>query len=171
MNFHDDSLRREEVIALYLLRRLDPVTTEEFESHYLMCDECFEELGAADLLGKSLRQFRLYRRTIGEVTLLGFTNAAELTSGSRDLEELTRNVLEQKDSKVVIDLSRISRIDSTALGQLLRMHAHLIGSRGALKVLNPSDKVERLMKLTHIDSVIETYPDEYAAVQSFANAS
>src|SRR5689334_3309754 len=100
MNFHDDPLRREEVIAQYLLRRLDSETADQFESHYLGCNECFEQLAAADLLGSGLRYIKLQRRDISGVLLFGFAGPAELTCGSRDLEELTQNVLEQKDSRV-----------------------------------------------------------------------
>ena len=44
MQFHDDPTFREEVIRNYLRRTLDADAAEAFESHYLSCDECFEEL-------------------------------------------------------------------------------------------------------------------------------
>ena len=50
MQFHDDPIRREEVIRSYLRRTLDPATAEAFESHYLSCDDCFEELRVSGLL-------------------------------------------------------------------------------------------------------------------------
>jgi anti-sigma B factor antagonist len=167
MRFHEDAIGRQEVIAGYLLRHLTPADADEFEAHYLGCDECFQELRATELLSDALRRSKLYRRELEGVSVFAFHGSAELTSGSHDLEELTGNVLEQKDSRVVLDLSRISRIDSTGLGQLMHMHTHLLRSRGALRVLNPNSQVERLLKITRIDTVLVSYPDEQTAAHSF----
>lgn len=154
-------------MADYVMRRLDPATVEAFEPHYFDCASCFEELGVTELIVSGLRERRLDRRQVGGVTLLSFEQPAELTYGSRELEELVRNVFEQPDSKVAIDMSRVSRIDSSGLGELMRLHAHLVLGRGALKVVNPSEKVESMLKLTRINAILETYCDEESAVASF----
>lgn len=39
-------------------------------------------------------------------------------------------------------------------------------SHGALQILNPSEQVQRLLRLTRIDTVLETYYDERQAVES-----
>ena len=39
-----EPLEREQVIARYLARSLDSEAVEEFEGHYLGCDECFDEM-------------------------------------------------------------------------------------------------------------------------------
>ena len=39
-----EPIEREQVIAKYLSRALDAEAVEEFEGHYLGCDECFDEL-------------------------------------------------------------------------------------------------------------------------------
>src|SRR5262245_32604892 len=112
MEFHQDLLEREEIIRNYLLRRLDANTTEAFESHYLACDECFEELRASQLLVAGLGQSRLEVRRVGDVVLLGFKVPAQLIRQSEELQELLEGALQQNDTKVLIDLSRVSRIDS-----------------------------------------------------------
>jgi hypothetical protein len=42
-----------------------------------------------------------------------------------------------------------------------------VKNHGTLKLLNPSAQVETLLKLTRIDSVLETYHDERQALASF----
>jgi anti-sigma B factor antagonist len=170
VKLHDDEIRRQQVIGAYLRRRLDDASADEFEAHYLGCEECFRDLGAAELMISGLQRRRLVRHSIGDVTLLRFAFAADLTIGSQDLSALSRNILEQKDSKVIIDLSRVSRIDSTGLGELMRMQTHLIRGRGALKVLNPSERVETLLRMTRIDTAVELYHEEQAAIRSFGAA-
>jgi anti-sigma B factor antagonist len=166
VKLHDDEIWRQQLIAAYLLRRLDDAALDEFEAHYLGCEECFQDLGAAELLVSGLQRRRLVCHSIGDVTLLRFAFAADLTIGSQDLKALSRNVLEQKDSNVIIDLSRVRRIDSTGLGELMRMQTHLIRGRGALKVLNPSKKVETMLRMTRIDRVVELYHEEQAAFKA-----
>jgi anti-anti-sigma factor len=168
MSFHEDQFGRELIIARYLSRRLDDETTEAFESHYLGCEECFEELQAADLLARALRERKLDRRQLGDVMLLGFTHPAELVYGSRELAELSGFAAEPNDSKIVLDLSRVSRIDSRGLAELIRMHAHLARDAGALKVVNPSATVTKLLRMTRVDMVLDTYNDESAALRSFS---
>ena len=38
-----EPFQREQIIAKYLSRALDTEAVEEFEGHYLGCDECFEK--------------------------------------------------------------------------------------------------------------------------------
>jgi len=170
MNFHDDKLAREYLIARYLARRLDAETTEAFESHYMQCAECFEELEGAELLSQALRERKLDRRQFGDVLLLGFGTSAELTYGSRELAELAGCLTGPKDCKIALDLSHVSRIDSRGLGELIRMHTHLAREAGALKVVNPSPTVSKLLRATRIDLVLDTYDDESSALRSFAQS-
>jgi anti-sigma B factor antagonist len=166
MQFHDDPTFREELIRSYLRRTLDPETTEAFESHYLSCDECFEELRVSGLLLVGLHQSRIELRRVDDVLVLQFAGPAELTRQSFELGELQR-AFRQSDTKVLIDLGRVVKIDSAGLGQLISHYSHVAKNQGTLKLLNPSAQVQTLLKLTRIDSVLETYHDERQALASF----
>jgi len=74
----------------------------------------------------------------------------------------------ESDTKVLIDLSKVSRIDSTGLGVLMNCYCHAVKNAGMLKLLNPDVPVRRVLSLTKIDSVLQTFEDEAAAIQSFA---
>ena len=166
MPFHEDTLFREEVIRDYLLRRLDAAATETFESHYLSCDQCFEELRASQALMAGLGQRKLELRRVEDVLLLKFAGPAQLTWQSFELAEFQR-AFQQKDTKVLIDLSQVTRIDSAGLGQLISCYSHAVKNRGMLKLLNPTAEVQRVLHLTRIDSVLEAYYDERQAFESF----
>ena len=168
MPFHEDTLFREEVIRDYLLRRLDAATTETFESHYLSCDQCFEELRASQALMAGLGQRKLELQRVEDVLLLKFAGPAQLTWQSFELAEFQR-AFQQKDTKVLIDLSQVTRIDSAGLGQLISCYSHAVKNRGMLKLLNPTAEVQRVLHLTRIDSVLEAYYDERQAFESFTS--
>ncbi len=167
MQFHEDPLVREEWTRDYLLKRLDPAAVEQFESHYLACDECFEELRATRLLMSGLAQSKVGRRRLQDIVVLEFSHPAQLVRQAQELRQLLAGVMEQKDTKVLIDLSRVSRIDSAGLGMLINCYSHAVRNHGMLKLLRPSAPVQNLLRLTRIDSVLEAYEDEAKALESF----
>ena len=164
-----EPVEREQVIAKYLSRSLNSEAVEEFEGHYLGCDECFDELQVSERLAADLRASNLAWNQAEGVSVLRFKANAELTHSARELEELRKEVLEQSDSRVIIDLSRVTRIDSAGLGQLMSCYSHLIKNRGALKVLNPAPEIAKLLDMTGLSTLIPTLHDEQEAVRSFKN--
>ena len=164
-----EPIEREEVIAKYLSRTLDEEAVEEFEGHYLGCDECFDELRISERLAVDLRASNLSWKQSGGISVLQFKANAELTHSARELDELRREVLEQKDTKVIIDLSRVTKIDSAGLGQLMSCYSHLVKNRGSLKVLNPVPEVRKLLDMTGISTLIPAFEDEQEALGSFRN--
>jgi anti-sigma B factor antagonist len=164
-----EPIEREQVIAKYLSRSLDAEAVEEFEGHYLGCDECFDELKISERLAADLRASNLAWNQTEGVSVLRFKANAELTHSAQELDELRREVLEQRDSRVIIDLSRVTRIDSAGLGQLMSCYSHLVKNRGALKVLNPAPEIRKLLDMTGLSTVIPTFQDEREALNSFKN--
>src|SRR5438445_13713202 len=109
MQFHHDPLFREELIRDYLLKRLDAETAESFESHYLVCEECFEQLRVGEMLASGLGRSKLEVQRVEDVVVLRVVEPAQLTGQSLELEELAR-VLQQKDNKAMIDHRRITKV-------------------------------------------------------------
>jgi len=164
-----EPIEREQVIAKYLSRSLDADAVEEFEGHYLGCDECFDEMKVSERLAADLRASNLAWKQTAGVSVLRFKSNAELTHSTQELDELRREVLEQSDSRVIIDLSRITRIDSAGLGQLMSCYSHLVKNRGALKMLNPAPEIKKLLDMTGLSTLIPTFQDEQEALNSFDN--
>jgi anti-sigma B factor antagonist len=170
MDFHGDPVLREHVIARYLQRRLDAELAEQWESHYLECNDCFEEIRATELLIRGLGEPVVERRRVNDVTVLKFARGTQLLAASLELTELSNAIRLESDTKVLIDLSRVSRIDSTGLGVLMGCYSHAVKNAGVLKLLNPDAPVRRVLSMTKIDSVLQTFEDETTAIESFGTA-
>jgi anti-sigma B factor antagonist len=169
MDFHAaDPTQREEVMRRYLYRCLSADQMERLEEHYLSCDECFEELRATELLIRALNAPVVRSRRVNDVYVLAFPENTHLLAESVSLHELARVVRLQSESKVLIDLSKVSRIDSTGLGMLMNCYCHALKNSGALKLLSPKAHVKNVLSVTRIDSVLETFEDEESAIDSFA---
>jgi anti-anti-sigma factor len=166
-NFHEDPVSREECITAYLGRRLNADLAEQWESHYLACDNCFEEIRATELLIRALGEPMVELQRFNDVTVLRFAQSTQLLASSLELTELSNVIRVQKDTKVLIDLSKVSRIDSTGLGVLMNCYCHAVKNAGALKLLNADAPVRRVLSVTKIDSVLQMFEDEAAALASF----
>jgi anti-sigma B factor antagonist len=167
MDFHDDPVVREQLILRYLQRRLNAEQTERWESHYLGCQDCFEEIRATELLMDGLGEPVVKRKRVNDVTVLNFAHGTQLLAASLELTELSKAIRLENDTKVLIDLSKVSRIDSTGLGVLMQCYCHAVKNSGALKLLRPDAPVRRVLSMTKIDSLLQTFDDEAAAIESF----
>ena|SRR5581483_3341166 len=164
---HADPVAREQIIAKYLTRKLEPAAAAAFEDHYLGCQECFEEVRATELLISGLGRGSVERTQDHDVTVVRFAAPAELTGSSLDLHALAQMVQAPGETKVLIDLSQVSRIDSAGLGMLMRCYTHAVRNAGTIKLLNPTTQVKKILSMTRIDSVVPTFDDEKAALKSF----
>jgi anti-sigma B factor antagonist len=173
MQFQDDRLAREEMIRDYLPRKVDPDAAEALESCYLESDECFEELTTTRMMIAALERPRLATRRLQDITVVQFTAPVSLTRKARETEELCHVFDEMRgrsDTRVLIDMSRVTRVDSSGLGALMACYSHAVRSEGILKLLNPNAEVRNVLRLTRIDSVLESYDDEQEALRSFGTA-
>jgi anti-anti-sigma factor len=167
MRYHDDEVLLARTAAAYVAKRLDPEDEADFEDHYLGCDACFEEVRAAEMLIFGLGQPVVERTQRNDVTVIRFGGAAQLIGASSELKEMARLVQGSGDTKVLIDLSRVSRIDSAGLGILMNCYTHAVRNAGALKLLHPNSQVQQVLSMTRIDSVVATFDDEHKALESF----
>ncbi|HTP85766.1 MAG TPA: STAS domain-containing protein [Bryobacteraceae bacterium] len=167
-DLHVDPVYREEIILRYLRRTLGEPLAGEFEDHYLNCEQCFEEMGASQLLVESLRLPPIASTRVGDIAVLRFPQPTQLLGASLELTALIDAVRIQNENRVLIDLSTVSRIDSAGLGVLMNCYCHTLKSSGSLKLLNPTAPVKAVLKIAHIDSVLETFEDETAAIESFS---
>lgn len=76
----------------------------------------------------------------------------------RGLREFTR---------VVLNVSRVDRIDSAGMGLLVRFLWHTRNRNGDVRLSAPTEFISQLLKMTKLDSVFRIYPTEEAAIVSF----
>jgi len=102
-------------------------------------------LRVSERLAADLRVSNLSWRQSSGVSVLQFRANAELTQSAKELDQLRREVLEQSDSRVIIDLSRVTRIDSAGLGQLMGCYSHLVRNEGSMRIVNASPEIKKLL--------------------------
>ena len=86
--------------------------------------------------------------------------------GRRPLERVTE-LLEGGHQKLLLNLEKVSYMDSAGIGELVACYKRAKEKEGTVKLLNPSGKVYDLLQLTKLEEVFETFRDEKEALVSY----
>ncbi|MCZ6679400.1 MAG: STAS domain-containing protein [Candidatus Poribacteria bacterium] len=84
-----------------------------------------------------------------------------------DLRKTLDDLASQKTQKIVVNLSQIQHINSTAIGALVGTAKKLRQKDGDLKVYGLADNIRRTFDLVGASSVIESYNSESSALAAF----
>ncbi len=77
------------------------------------------------------------------------------------------NELLHQGSKLVLDLSGVTAMDSAGVGELALLQTWAQERKAVLKCAGPSTVVETLLDLTNLDSVLDVHPTLDSAIDSF----
>ena len=111
--------------------------------------------------------FKAATRQVGGVTVIDVDGRITLGEGSILLRDLIRRNLDGGHKKIVINLARVSYIDSTALGELVSAYRLVKSQAGELKLMNLNKKVSDLLQITRLYAVFDIHNDEAQAIASF----
>lgn len=73
-------------------------------------------------------------------------------------------------SRIIIDLSQVSFIDSNGLGVLVAGLKKAIRNKGDIRLVNPTAAVRMLMEITRVDKVFQVYPCRELALNSYSDS-
>lgn len=82
------------------------------------------------------------------------------------LESLLREETRKEPGLLIIDLSELRFMDSSALQVILRAHRALAANGGVLALVNPRHIVARILRMTEADQIVPVYASVREAVLS-----
>ena len=106
-------------------------------------------------------------RQIGHVSVVDLSGKITIGEGDVVLREKVQEVLDGGNLNVLLNLEKVSYMDSAGIGELVACFKRAKEKGGVVKLLNPSGKVYDLLQLTKLEEVFETYRDEKEALVSF----
>jgi anti-sigma B factor antagonist len=110
---------------------------------------------------------RATHRDAGQSTVLDLSGRITLGEGSALLRSTVRKLLDEKRTKIILNLADVDYIDSSGIGELVSAYTTAKGRGGELKLLHLSKKVHDLLQLTKLYTVFDVYTDENTALRSF----
>jgi anti-sigma B factor antagonist len=99
--------------------------------------------------------------------LLVTPNESRLDAGvAHSFKSKMSELVEAGHADIVIDLSKVTLIDSSGLGVLVSIMKK-IGEKGEIRLCGLRDNIKSLFQLTRLDKVFAIYHSQAEAVESF----
>lgn len=85
----------------------------------------------------------------------------------QDFSGAVAGLLAAGDRKVLIELSKVTYVDSATIGCLMDLYRQTTAAGGLLRLAGVQKRVETMLTMTGAHNFLKMYPDEASAVQSF----
>ncbi len=106
------------------------------------------------------------KRTKGEIVILDITGEIDLYNAP-EIKDIISKLIEEQKYNVIINLEKVSYIDSSGIGALISSLSNLKKYQGGLKIINVYASVRKVFELTKLTSFFEIFDSEEDALASF----
>lgn len=113
----------------------------------------------------------IHERSSGGVTMLDINGRITVQEGATEFGQTLTRLLNGARPQIVVNMTAVSYIDSTALGELVRGYTSAARRGGALKLLQVPPPVHQLLTMTRLADVFEAFDSEAGALRSFGAGS
>ena len=106
-------------------------------------------------------------RTVDGVEIIKLEGKITIGAGDQQLREVIGNAINSGRTNVLLDLSGVTTIDSSGIGELVGSYTTVTNRGGKLKLLHLPAKLNELLHVTQLITVFEVYENEQEALSSF----
>lgn len=112
---------------------------------------------------------RITERSVEDVTILELEGRLVLAEGELVLRDHVNRLVQQGRIRIILDMKKVTRLDSAGLGMLVSKFVTTHSCGGRLKLLNLTDRGDTLVGATKLHTIFETFESEDEAVRSFSH--
>ena len=110
---------------------------------------------------------RATSRSAGNVEIIALEGKITIGAGDTQLREVITNAVNSGKTNILLDLSKVTTIDSSGIGELFGSYTTVTNRGGKLKLLHLPAKLNELLHVTQLITVFEVYENESEAVASY----
>lgn len=111
---------------------------------------------------------KIFQRNLEDVTILDLEGQITIGEGDVAMREAILGLLAMGRDKILLNMARVSYMDSSGVGELLSCLTKVHEKNGQFRLLNISTKIKNLLHIAQILSVFEYFNDEADAIKSFS---
>jgi anti-sigma B factor antagonist len=100
---------------------------------------------------------RIEEEDRGGHTVLRIEGSLKLGDTSRALAERLERIASDRQGALVLDMSRLEYLDSTAVGVLVGGFRRFEQQKRDFFLVNPRERIASLLRVTHLDSLFKIY--------------
>jgi anti-sigma B factor antagonist len=128
--------------------------------------------GILDRLGiampeKTPARMQTATRQLDGATVVDVSGRITLGEGNVILREVVRELVNQGNTNIILNLAEVHYVDSSGLGELVKTLTTVRNRGGKLKLANPNQRILHLLELTKLTAIFDIEPNEANAIQSF----
>jgi anti-anti-sigma factor len=105
-------------------------------------------------------------RDAGEVGIIEAAGEIDIYNCG-EIKKLIDAYINRKIKKIVVDMGKVTYIDSSTIGVLLSELKRLQGQKGNLKLLNLKGVPRDVFRMARLEGFFEIFDDEKEAIKSF----
>ena len=105
-------------------------------------------------------------RTINSVVVLEMSGRLVLGEPAESLRDTIGRLLAEGYRAFLLDLSGVSHIDSSGLGQTIAAYASIRNRSGRVALLTPSTRASQILQIAKLATVFDMYDDEAEAIDA-----
>jgi anti-sigma B factor antagonist len=106
-------------------------------------------------------------RDVGEIVIINVVGEITLGSGDTELHQCILDLSNKGKTKLILNLSSVSFIDSSGVGEIVRGLTTAKKHGGILKLLGLQKKVRDIFTITRLITVFDSFDTEQEALNSF----
>ena len=110
---------------------------------------------------------RIAERRVGDATVIDVSGRMTVDDSAGRVKDKVKALVLQGHRRIVLNMSAVTYVDSSGLGELVAAHVSATRSGSSLKIANPGSKTLELLTLTKLLTLFESHPSESAAIESF----
>jgi len=108
-------------------------------------------------------------RQIGDVTILDLKGRLRVGGATVALHRSFRSLVQEEKILILLNLTGVTHIDSSGLGELISSHITVFNKGGEIKLVQLTETLRELMSVTKLLTVFDVYENEADALLSFQN--
>jgi anti-sigma B factor antagonist len=109
----------------------------------------------------------IHIENIGDISVMSVAGKITLADGDLQLQNAVQSVLHEGRAKILLDLSGVSRIDSSGVGALVNVYTATQNRGAVMKLCSLPAKVTEILSDTGLITVFEIYRTRNEAIASF----
>jgi anti-sigma B factor antagonist len=104
------------------------------------------------------------------VVVLELRGPLQMGVECKRLELAVDQLLQENRARVVLDLSRVPKVDSAGVGKIVNSLSRLKVAGATLRLAGVTGMIGGVLKLTKVDRLVKIYPTAMEAAASFSDA-
>jgi anti-sigma B factor antagonist len=109
----------------------------------------------------------LKERRVGDVSILDLQGRLVLDDGDALLRDRINDLVNEGRLKIVVNLHDVTYVDSCGVGVLIAKYVSVRSKGGDVKLLHLTPRSHRVMEISKLLTVFETFDSEDRALESF----